>query len=519
MKRILISSIIALTTVLGFQSIDVLAETNTKEEIEETKISVKEVQKKSKLIDFGANNKFSVSKNSENEYFKIKVTDEGYVTITCDRALFAGGEEDDIYLTLKDETGKKMFLDGWSKDTKYKDEKTFIFKIGLEPGEYYGRLYSNSSINTGEMELNYKVDFTKDTNFEIESYKDGYYSDVNLKKEIKMGEVYHGITNESAERQYIDTDAYAFTVDKEGGYKIESEVMLNAKYDITLKDRYDRVVYSFTNSEGKKHKNIFKNLSQGDYYLSISNRHNGEIMQKEYSFKISEAKNGWIYDDSKYYYYIDDVMQKGFINVDGEKYFLDTKTGVARTGWLNDYGDWYYLNSSGAVQKGWFNDGYSYYYFNDDGIMQVGKEEIDRFDYYFNKSGIMQIGWQNNDSTWYYYNSNGTMKTGWFDDGYDWYYLKEVDGTDIKKGQILRGECKVSGVDYYFNESGTMHTGWRKIDGGKWKYYNFNGSMRTGWLNDGGAWYYFNNYGEMVTDNIYINGSYEHFADNGVWLG
>ena len=61
---------------------------------------------------------------------------------------------------------------------------------------------------------------------------------------------------------------------------------------------------------------------------------------------------------------------------------ITTASGAMKTGWVNDNGTWYYLQSSGAMKTGWVNDG--------------GK--------------------------WYFMQSSGAMKTGWVNDGGTWYF-------------------------------------------------------------------------------------------------
>lgn len=40
-----------------------------------------------------------------------------------------------------------------------------------------------------------------------------------------------------------------------------------------------------------------------------------------------------------------------------------------KTGWLNDNGNWYYLQSWGGMQTGWFNDNGTWYYLYSNGVM------------------------------------------------------------------------------------------------------------------------------------------------------
>ena len=133
-------------------------------------------------------------------------------------------------------------------------------------------------------------------------------------------------------------------------------------------------------------------------------------------------------------------------------YLGDTKV----TGWLQDGGDWYYMNSDGAMQTGWVSDG----------------------------------------GSWYYMNSSGAMQTGWIQDG-GWYYMG--DG-----GAMTTGWVKVDGYWYYFGETGAMETGWIQ-DGGSWYYMNSSGDMQQGWLQDGGTYYYCDRSSGVMQTNTKVN--------------
>lgn len=46
-----------------------------------------------------------------------------------------------------------------------------------------------------------------------------------------------------------------------------------------------------------------------------------------------------------------------------------TKDGKKATGWIQDGGVWYFLNTSGIMQTGWVNDGGTWYFCNESGAM------------------------------------------------------------------------------------------------------------------------------------------------------
>lgn len=92
------------------------------------------------------------------------------------------------------------------------------------------------------------------------------------------------------------------------------------------------------------------------------------------------------------------------------------------TGWVQDKGTWYYLNSSGTMQTDWVQDKGTWYYLNGSGAMQTGWVQDKGVWYYLNGSGAMQTGWVQDKGVWYYLNGSGAMQTGWFEVNGKWYY-------------------------------------------------------------------------------------------------
>lgn len=164
------------------------------------------------------------------------------------------------------------------------------------------------------------------------------------------------------------------------------------------------------------------------------------------------------------------------------------------TGWLENSGNWYYIDEYGALVRGWKTVNGSRYYFH-------------------HTSGVMSIGWVKINSIWYYFTSSGAMKTGWLFDGGKWYFLDKITGA-MKTGWVKDGY-----VWYYLNNSGAMHTGWL-LDGNYWYYLNSDkgGAMHTGWLNLNSKFYYLTESGRMVTGKQVIGGTSYYFDNNGVWI-
>lgn len=169
-------------------------------------------------------------------------------------------------------------------------------------------------------------------------------------------------------------------------------------------------------------------------------------------------------------------------------YYLDPKTAVMQTGWVDVDGLRYYLDTSGAMQTGWVKLAGTWYYLNGDGSMATEWKKVKGKWYYLDpETGAMKTGWLQLGKTWYYLQSSGAMKTGWHKSGSTWYYLKG---------------------------SGAMATGWQKV-GKTWYYLDpETGAMKTGWIELDGKWYYLYGSGAMAADT-FVGGYY--LASNGVW--
>ena len=76
--------------------------------------------------------------------------------------------------------------------------------------------------------------------------------------------------------------------------------------------------------------------------------------------------------------------------------------------WQNEGPNWYYY-VDGVVQKGWINDKTGWYYADSQGIMQTGVIQIDGAIYAFSDSGIMQTGHTIIDGVVYTMNNDGAI--------------------------------------------------------------------------------------------------------------
>ena len=218
---------------------------------------------------------------------------------------------------------------------------------------------------------------------------------------------------------------------------------------------------------------------------------NGEVItytctvcgEKTKSETNPDCKNGWYKENGNLYLYKNDEMQKYWHEVDGRRYYMNSK-GIVVTGWLKVKDVWYYLGTGGAMAVAWRYINKKWYYFKENGIMYTGWSVQDGKKYYLNANGSMQTGWKKIDGKWYYFNVSGAMLTGWQKSNNKWYYL---------------------------NSSGEMLTFWHKINN-KWYYFNSSGAMQANTVigNKTTGYYWVTNdgsYDTTVRDAKVVNGS------------
>ncbi|WHY75698.1 YHYH domain-containing protein [Neobacillus sp. WH10] len=230
-----------------------------------------------------------------------------------------------------------------------------------------------------------------------------------------------------------------------------------------------------------------KGLCTGYHY------HNGGSSSGSTYSTTSVAKSGWENIGGKWYYYSSGKVHKGWLAEGNSWYYLDSN-GVMKTGWIYTGGAWYYLDSSGAMKTGWVKDSGTWYYLQSSGVMKTGWVKDGGTWFYLQSSGAMKTGWVKDGNTWYYLKSNGAMATGWVKDGGTWFYLQS-------SGAMKTGWLKDGANWYFLNSNGTMKTGWLQL--GNYTYFlETNGIMQTGWIEHQGYQYYFDQNGNMARNTV-----------------
>lgn len=129
---------------------------------------------------------------------------------------------------------------------------------------------------------------------------------------------------------------------------------------------------------------------------------------------------GWYKDaNGTWFYGKEDTVAKGWLNVNGTWYLLDSTTGAMKTGWQQVNGTWYYMDASGAMKTGWLNLNGTYYYLESWGGMATGWKNVNGTWYYLQGSGAMVAnGWYWINGKCYYFYNWGGMAANTTIDGY-----------------------------------------------------------------------------------------------------
>ncbi|MDO4475633.1 MAG: polysaccharide deacetylase family protein [Lachnospiraceae bacterium] len=173
----------------------------------------------------------------------------------------------------------------------------------------------------------------------------------------------------------------------------------------------------------------------------------------------------------------------------GPKFRL--KTGkYAKSMWISNGGEIYYLNKYGRRTSGWV--------------------KYRNATYYLDEAGKLVSGWLNNT---YYFKKNGKRVSGKYKIDGAYYYFSSTTGKKVT------GWVSIKNKQYYFNKkTGMMATGkWVKKDG-KYRYLGGNGAMvKSSWVILGDKKYYVDELGVRVTGEQYIDGKWYYFKKNGMY--
>jgi len=294
-----------------------------------------------------------------------------------------------------------------------------------------------------------------------------------------------------SDQQLIDIiNAFCFAIDAAGYYPVvySNKNMFNGKLSIT---GWDKWVAQYNDTcEYNNNVCFWQYTSQGKV-AGFPGRVDLNYQYKDYSGLI--IQEGFITHGEATRFYRNWRMQRGWIDYNNTRYYLD---------------------GAGNLVRGWYTDenGVTYYLSPADGSIARGQCNIEGQDFYFTAEGVKTLGWVVLNEQRYYYDpaANGTMKRGWFsDETGNFYYF---DGND---GHMLTGAAVLEGKNYLFGADGIMVKGMAVREDGSYYYDPATGAMVTGWIPLEDKTCYADEAGHIVVGTYEIEGQKYHFDANG----
>lgn len=233
------------------------------------------------------------------------------------------------------------------------------------------------------------------------------------------------------------------------------------------------------------------------------------------------GEDGALIDDMKTYC--------GFLEVDGERYFLENGIGntyigttkIDDNGIVNENGSYYYLDESGKVMTGkqWVG---SY-------LQSYSKFPLPTGNYEFDSNGKMYDGIVTKEDGTYYYQLGKPVAAGWVKNGDD-YYVFSTDGKALIGRNWISSYLNQTSKDPYmsgtfiFAKDGKLANGVEQTEDG-W-YYCVNGvGKNAGLVCIDGNYYLAETDGKLATGRVWVgtypsNGllpkGYYEFDENGL---
>lgn len=224
------------------------------------------------------------------------------------------------------------------------------------------------------------------------------------------------------------------------------------------------------------------------------------------------AASGWVEDNGQWSYIQKDGSKAtGILNLGTSSFYLDSN-GIMKTGWVKDGSNYYYADpeKEGRLSSGWLDrGGYTYYLDPNTHARKTGIQKIDGKLYVFSDAGKRRTGnkFVTTSAGKVFVDDDNTLHYGWLSYNGRWYFFQKSG--IMKTGKLVLGERT-----YFLNSSGVRQTGWYKS--GNYKYYlGGNGVAVTGWRTISGKRYNFKPNGVMRTGWFKPNGKIRYFAPGG----
>ena len=244
---------------------------------------------KANPLDLGDTVRGAISEINDNDFFTLRPTESGYLTLRVSHAYLEDADADwdlTVYrFTTKLEQIYDTRVEGVNPDT-------VLPRIGVQPGSYYVEItrgYSFDAVKNVEYRLT--CDFTRTDCWESEP--NGNYTAANP---FTLGQTYGGFIGEINDR-----DFFRLTIAEKGylNIKVEHEYLEDASAD------WDLTVYRFTTKleqiydtriEGTVPETALPKIGvePGAYYIEITRGYSFDAVRDvEYHLSVSQTKTDW----------------------------------------------------------------------------------------------------------------------------------------------------------------------------------------------------------------------------------
>ena len=244
----------------------------------------------------------------------------------------------------------------------------------------------------------------------------------------------------------------------------------------------------------------------GSTTTSYTVRYDENGKARIYDRNGNQVRSGW-YEVDDEWYCINDYgagVVKCWRDKDGDPRYLKADGTMAHDEWIQDYGNWYYLDS--------------------DGVKYTGTHTIDGTRYTFNSNGVLQTGSGSGSTTTGYtvrydengkariYDRNGNqVRSGWYQADGKWYCINDYGAGVVKCWRVRDGKYR------YLKADGSMAANEWVQDYGYWYYCKSDGTRyESSWAQIGGKWYWFGGSGKMMADGwltLADGNTYYFYAD------
>lgn len=230
-----------------------------------------------------------------------------------------------------------------------------------------------------------------------------------------------------------------------------------------------------------------------------------EDYNKKKYIKANEeyASCEWLSLDGSWYYFgADEYAVTGLQEINGST-FKFTNSGTLETGWVDITSHSEMTDSDSISSKKPHRE-----YVTDDHTLLTGWQEIDGSKYYFDTKGEMATGNVTLDETFdgeklshdttFVFDNDGKLLSGWQTNAKGRKFYVNQDGT------IASGEMTIDDKWYNLEDNGVPKTGWINISGDRY-YYDSEGAAASGTTKLGNSYYTFALDGKLITEDFLLD--------------